>query len=197
MVEKLFGLLYNNYMNTKKHFSTTYDLILSALFIAFITVGAFIKIPVGPVPITLQFIFVLLAGHILKWQSVGIALIIYTVLGVLGIPVFSGGGGLSYVLTPSFGYIVGFVFAAIIVSLISHNCKQTFLRFLVANFMGLFIVYICGLGYYILLNLFYFNRVVDFSLLLITGFVIFIPTDVLFCVLTALISKRIKPILSR
>ena len=184
-------------MNTKKHFFTTYDLILSALFIALITIGAFVKIPIGPVPITLQFMFVLLAGQILKPKNAAITLIIYMLMGLLGLPVFSGGGGLSYVLTPTFGYILGFVFAAIAVSFISHKGKRSFKVMIIANFVGFVLVYLCGLGYYILLNLLYFKKIVDLSALLLVGFVVFIPTDVAFCLLTAFISKRMKPIIAK
>lgn len=182
-------------MDIKKRFFTTYDLILSALFIALITVGAFIKIPIGPVPITLQFMFVLLAGHVLNHKSAALALIMYTAMGLIGIPVFSGGGGLSYVLTPTFGYIVGFIFAAVVVSIISHNGKNTFSKFLLANFVGFAIVYICGLGYYILLSHFYFDTLLDIGAVLLAGFVAFIPTDIVFCILTAVISKRLNPYL--
>lgn len=181
-------------MNTKKRFFTTYDLILSALFVAFITIGAFIKIPIGPVPITLQFMFVLLAGQILSPFSAMISLLIYTFLGLVGFPVFAGGGGPGYVLTPTFGYIVGFVVSAIVVSLISHGGKKTFKRLFLANLAGFMLVYICGLGYSILLNLFYFNKITDLGSLLLMGFVFFIPTDLISCALTAIIAKRIKPI---
>ena len=184
-------------MNTKKHFLTTYDLIFSALFIALITVGAFIKIPIGPVPITLQFMFVLLAGHILKPKSAALTLIVYTAMGIMGLPVFSGGGGPNYVLTPTFGYIVGFVFAAMLVSLISQKGKNTFLKFLLANFAGFVSVYICGLGYYFLLSHFYFGEVLDLGAVLLAGLVVFIPTDLVFCILTAVISKKLKPILAK
>ena len=184
-------------MNTKKRFLTTYDLILSALFIALITVGAFIKIPIGPVPISLQFMFVLLAGQILKPRSALLTLIIYLVMGLLGLPVFSGGGGLSYVLTPTFGYIVGFVFAAITVSFISHSVKKTFSKLFLANFAGFLVVYIFGLSYYIILSHFYFNMLLDLGVVLLFGFVVFIPTDLAFCILTAVISKRLNPILAK
>ena len=184
-------------MNTKKRFLTTYDLILSALFIALITVGAFIKIPIGPVPISLQFMFVLLAGQILKPRSALLTLIIYLVMGLLGLPVFSGGGGFSYVLTPTFGYIVGFVFAAITVSFISHSVKKTFSKLLLANFAGFLVVYIFGLSYYIILSHFYFNMLLDLGAVLLFGFVVFIPTDLVFCILTAVISKRLNPILAK
>ena len=184
-------------MNTKKRFFTTYDLILSALFIALITVGAFIKIPIGSVPITLQFMFVLLAGQILNLKTAALTLIVYTVMGLLGLPVFSGGGGLSYVVTPTFGYIVGFIFAATVVSLISHNGKNTFLKLLLANFMGFAVVYVFGIGYYILLSHFYFDTLLDLGAVLLTGLVAFIPTDIAFCILTAVISKRLSPILTK
>jgi len=184
-------------MNTKKHFFTTYDLILSALFIALITVGAFIKIPIGPVPITLQFMFVLLAGQLLKWQSAGITLCVYAALGLLGLPVFSGGGGISYVLTPTFGYILGFIFASVIVSIISHKGKENLICFIFANLIGFIIVYIFGIAYYLLLSKFYFGQVIDLGAILLMGFVVFIPTDLMFCVLTAFVSKRIRPAINR
>ncbi len=179
-------------MNTKKRFLTTYDLILSALFIALISVGAFIKIPIGPVPITLQFMFVLLAGQILNPKSAAVTMIIYTFVGLLGIPVFSGGGGLSYILTPTFGYILGLIAAALTISVITNRCNRSFLKLLLANLFGFFVVYAFGLSYYVLLSLFYFNAVLDLGSILLMGFVVFIPTDILFCVLTAIISKRIN-----
>ena len=190
-------LCYYYNMNTKNRFFTTYDLILSAFFIALITVGAFIKIPIGPVPITLQFMFVLLAGQLLNPKSAVLSLTLYTAMGLMGFPVFSGGGGLSYVLTPTFGYIVGFVFASMAVSLISHNGKNTFLKFLFANLAGFAVVYVCGLGYYILLSNFYFDTVLDIGTILLAGFVVFIPTDITFCVLIALLSKRLSQILEK
>ena len=184
-------------MNTKKHFFTTYDLILSALFVALISVGAFIRIPVGPVPITLQIMFVLLAGQLLKWHSAVITLCVYTALGLLGLPVFSGGGGIGYVLTPSFGYVIGFILASAVVSVISNNGKQTIVRFFTANMVGLIIVYLFGLAYYILLSRFYFGEIIDLGSVLLMGSVVFVPSDLLFCILNAIISKRIKPIINR
>ncbi len=183
-------------MNTKKRFFTTYDLILGALFVALIIVGAFIKIPIGPVPITLQFMFVLFAGQILRPLVAMVSILIYTFLGLIGLPVFSGGGGPGYILTPTFGYILGFILAIIIVSKIAHSGKTSLLRLILANLIGFIIVYIIGLGYYVLLSFFYFKNLVDLGVLLLTGFVVFIPTDLVFCVITAIIAKRIKPVLA-
>ena len=89
------------------------DLTLGGLFTALIGVGAFLKItiPVQPVPMhfTLQFFFVLLCGLWLGPQKGAMAVGGYVLLGLFGVPVFAGGGGLGYVLRPSFGYLLGFV----------------------------------------------------------------------------------------
>lgn len=177
-----------------KHIKT-HEIILSALFIALITVGSYIRIPIFIVHFTLQFMFVMLAGQLLKCKTAAVCLLLYTALGILGLPVFSGGGGIGYLLQPTFGYIIGFNITAVLISAISHRGKPTFLRLLMANAAGYVALYICGIGYYLLLNIFYFGKYVDISALLLTGLVVFIPTDFAFCVLTAVISKRIRPLL--
>ena len=66
-------------------------MLYAALMSAFIAVGAFIIIPIGPVPIVLQNLFVLLAGLLLgsRWASTGVG--IYLLAGICGLPVFAGG----------------------------------------------------------------------------------------------------------
>lgn len=91
--------------------------IFSSLFAALIAVGAFIAIPIGPVPIVLQNFFVLLAALTLNWRwaigSVGV----YLLAGVIGLPVFSGGrGGLGHLMGPTGGYLLSYLPAVWIVS---------------------------------------------------------------------------------
>ncbi|HOO47090.1 MAG TPA: biotin transporter BioY, partial [Deltaproteobacteria bacterium] len=69
--------------------------------------GAFIKIPIAPVPITLQNFFVILSGIILGPKAGALSQIVYIIIGLIGLPVFSGGGGPSYIFKPTFGYILG------------------------------------------------------------------------------------------
>ena len=87
---------------------TTKDMIMCALFTALIAVGAFIKVPVPVVPFTLQFLFTMLAGLIMGGRLGAISVGLYAVLGLVGLPIFAEGGGIWYVLKPSFGYIIGF-----------------------------------------------------------------------------------------
>jgi biotin transport system substrate-specific component len=78
--------------------------------------------PLAPnVPITLQTVWVYLAGLLLGPVWAGFAFVLYVVAGVIGLPVFEGGGGLGYVLGPTGGYIVGFVGGAVVVGLVAHG----------------------------------------------------------------------------
>ena len=90
--------------------TTTREITLISLFSALTAIGAFISIPLGPVPITLQTLFVLLAGFLLSPRSAALSQIVYIGIGLAGVPIFSGfTGGLQAILKPSFGFLVGFV----------------------------------------------------------------------------------------
>ena len=82
--------------------------VYSSLMAALIAVGAFIAVPVGPVPIVLQNMFVMLAGLLLgsRWGVASVGL--YLLAGICGLPVFSGGGaGLGHFFGPTGGYLIG------------------------------------------------------------------------------------------
>lgn len=71
----------------------TKNLMYCSLFTALIAVGAFIKIPIPVVPFTLQFLFTTLAGLLLGSKMGAVSVIAYMVLGLVGLPIFSEGGG--------------------------------------------------------------------------------------------------------
>ena len=120
----------------------TTNLILCSLFTALIAVGAFIKIPVPVVPFTLQFLFTTLAGLLLGSKKGAISVVAYMVLGLVGLPIFSEGGGFWYVMKPSFGYIIGFCIGTYVTGLNAERMKEkTVPRYMLANFIGLLIVY--------------------------------------------------------
>ena len=90
---------------------------LTATFVALIALGAWISIPFVPVPLTLQTLFVLLAGVLLgRWGFV--PPLSYMVLGALGLPVFHNGlAGVGVLLGPTGGFIIGFVAAGLVTGL--------------------------------------------------------------------------------
>src|SRR4051812_6974811 len=94
------------------------DLTLVAMFVALIAIGANITsfvpfMKVGGVPITLQTFFAILAGTILGSRLGSIAMIVYMLVGFVGVPVFAQfGGGPSVLIAPTFGFILSYVFTA-------------------------------------------------------------------------------------
>jgi len=93
--------------------TATYDLVTAALLTALLAASAWIAIPLGAVPITLQTFFVVLAALLLPARWVAASLGLYLLLGVAGLPVFSGGnGGLGVLFGPTGGYLLGFLIGA-------------------------------------------------------------------------------------
>ncbi len=165
----------------------------AALFLALIAVGARLQIPLPYFDYyTLQFTFVLLSAVLLPWRYALGATGGYILLGLLGLPVFAGGGGLSYVLRPTFGYLIGFLITAGVLSYI--HSKFTFTsnkHYFLLNLLGIFITYLFGLTYKTMALLFYMNQVVSFDLIFETAFVIDIPADILMVAILSLGEKKI------
>ena len=77
-------------------------------------------IPVGPVPISLASLGVYIAASAADWKTGAVSVISYVVIGAIGLPVFSGGGGgFGKLAGPTGGYIIGYVFCALIVGVLA------------------------------------------------------------------------------
>lgn len=177
---------------------TTREIILISLFTAFISIGAFIKIPVPIVPFTLQFLFTMLAGLLLGGRLGAISVGIYILLGLIGLPVFTQGGGLGYIATPTFGYIIGFCVGAYITGKIANSVgNPSYKRLFTANFIGLGVVYSFGMVYYYLISNFYLNSPIGIWPLFLYCFILAVPGDIVLCILAAFISKRLIPVIKR
>ncbi|WP_321508735.1 biotin transporter BioY [uncultured Methanoregula sp.] len=98
----------------------------SAVFVGLITMGSWISIPCFPVPFTLQTLFILLSGAVMKRYAI-IPVSIYIGMGLLGLPVFHNGmAGLGIILGPTGGYLIGFLFAALITGFAYENPSRYF-----------------------------------------------------------------------
>jgi len=121
--------------------------VYSGLMAALIAVGAYIAVPIGPVPIVLQNMFVMLTGLLLgsRWALASVG--IYLLAGICGLPVFSGGGaGLGHLLGPTGGYLVSYLPAVFVIGFISERSGHIFLR-LVALLLGCVLVYLFGVSW--------------------------------------------------
>jgi biotin transport system substrate-specific component len=175
---------------------TTKQLIMCALFTALITVGAFIKIPVPVVPFTLQFLFTMMAGLLLGGEIGAYSVFIYILFGLMGLPIFSEGGGIGYIFKPSFGYIIGFCIASYVTGKIVNKISNpTYKRILTANFIGLAIVYSIGMLYYYIICNFIINTPIGVWPLFLYCFILAVPGDILLCILSAHLYKRLIPVI--
>ncbi len=169
-------------------------LTLSALFCTLICVGSFIKIPMpNLMPITLQTFFVLLTGLVLPVKASVLATVTYVVLGLIGLPVFSGGGGLGYILMPNFGFIIGFVVAVVIMSVITQNAKKvTFFNSLCISLLGITVIYIIGILYFVIITNVYNKN--DYSIIWFIQTILlpFLPKEILIVCITSLTACKIK-----
>lgn len=174
------------------------NLTYCALFVALITAGAFIKVPVPVVPFTLQLLFTMLAGLLLGAKLGGITVSIYVLMGLIGFPVFTEGGGLGYIFNTSFGYLIGFAVGAYVTGLIANKkSAPSYKRLLVANFVGLAIVYAFGTVYLYLISNLYLGRAISAWTVLLYGFFLAVPGDIALCFLAANLAKRLIPIMQK
>lgn len=172
----------------------TKDLIVTALFAALTAVGAFIKIPIGPIPITLQIFFIALSGILLGPYLGALSQLIYVVLGLVGLPVFTTGGGLSYIFNPTFGYLLGFIIAPIIIGKIFNGAQNPkFLRSLIGCFLGVLVIYIIGVPYMYMILICVMHTNISFLQAITVGFVVFIPGDIVKCIAASILGIRIVP----
>jgi len=124
-----------------------------ALMASLTAAGAFIKIPLPYVPITLQVTFVCLAGIWLGPMRGALSQLVYLATGLIGFPIFARGGGPHYLLEPSFGYLLGFPLAALSIGLFTRHAPS-YSRCLLAIGAGLGLIYLLGVTY-LYLNLRY------------------------------------------
>ncbi len=121
-------------------------MVLASLFTALMAVGAYISIPVGPVPMVLQNMFVLLAGLLLGPAWATASVLLYLFLGAVGLPVFSGGGGgLAHFAGPTGGYLLGYLPAVAVTGAISRAGKSPFIS-AAAAITGDLLVYAAGVS---------------------------------------------------
>ena len=121
-------------------------LVLISLFAALIAAGAFIKIPLIPAPMTLQTLFALLAASCLPPMMALSSVVVYLFLGLIGLPIFTTGGGLAAMLGPTGGYLIGMI-PAVLIGAVIMNAFQAKPRLAAAlsSIAATVIVYLIGL----------------------------------------------------
>lgn len=141
--------LVNTQENKQK--SRTYEMASVGVMTALMCVLGPLAVPIGAVPITLTNLVVYLAVYLLggKWGTISYG--IYLVLGICGLPVFSGGtGGLAKLAGPTGGYLVGFVFMALITGLVIERVKYQVVISIIGMIVATMVAYLFGTVWFVL-----------------------------------------------
>ena len=171
-------------MNDKKNRTggiSTADIVHCGMFASLMAVGAFIKImiPIGiwEVTFSLQFFFALLAGFLLGSKRGLAAVGVYLLIGLAGVPVFAHGGGLMYLMKPTFGFLIGFAAAAYVAGKIAEIMPGSgYFKLLFAAFWGEMAYYLCVE----LVSVWFLSTVIP---------------DFILCVLAAGAALRLRPVI--
>ncbi len=165
----------------------THRLVWTALLAACIAVGAWLQLPIGPVPITLQPLFVFLAGYLLGPARGAAAVALYVAAGVLGLPVFAGGAaGLGVLLGPTGGYLLGFVVGAALTGLVPRRGPIGWAAGLAAGALALTAAY--GIGAARLAQVLHLGAYQAVA----AGVLPFLPFDVVKVVLALVVARRLR-----
>jgi biotin transport system substrate-specific component len=166
--------------------------VLASLMAALTAVGAYIHIPIGPVPIALSTLFVLLSGLLLgsRWGLVSMAL--YLLVGAIGIPVFAGGkGGLVHFFGPTGGYLLGYVLASWITGFISERSRGILIWEILAVIAGSLTIYGLGVPWLKIATQ------ISWPKALMLGMVPFLIGDAVKASVALMLARAVRPILTR
>lgn len=168
----------------KRKFSTQ-ELTTMALLAALLCVSSYISIrlPISAVPITAQTLIVNMIALLLKPKKAGITIAVWILLGMVGLPVFSGGnGGFGVLAGSTGGYIIGYLAAAILISLMRGK-ENKILRNTVSVLTGILIIYAVGIPWMkAVMHL-------DWKAAFFTGMLPFLAGDIIKCIAAVSICK--------
>ena len=161
---------------------------LISLFAALTAVGAFISIPLYPVPLTLQTLFTLLAAMTLGSVMGALSQIIYVLLGIIGLPVFAGfKAGIGVLFGPTGGFLFGFIISSYIVGkIIELKKEKDIFYYFLAGGIGIIIIYISGITQLSLVT------GIGIKKALMVGVFPFLPGDILKIIAASFIASKLK-----
>jgi len=167
-------------------------IVLASLMAALTAVGAYIYVPIGPVPIILSTLFVILSGLLLgsRWGLTSMAL--YLLVGAIGLPVFAGGkGGFAHFMGPTGGYLFGYLFASWITGFISERSRGRMIVDIFAVIIGSLVLYAVGVPWLKMVTQMSWTKA------LMVGVLPFLIGDAIKASAVVILARSVRPILNR
>ena len=173
-----------------------FHLSVTAMMTALLIAGALIRIPLpGGVPFTLQ-VFIALLGPALLGVRGALPALLYMILGLAGLPVFSGGGGLGYLVPPTLGYIAGFALGGVLAGVLYPRTRTLWGGFL-ALAAGLGVIYLTGGAWLYWVKNITLGGEFPLKLVIRYGVIPFLPLDLLKTAGALFAARRIRPAIGR
>ena len=169
----------------------------TALFLALMILSSYIQItlptPVYSMHITMQLFVSIVCGFCLPLRYGLLCMGVYVLMGLMGIPVFASGGGIQYILYPTFGFILGFVACTGSCALLRQRKRPNSMKeYLFIGAFGLAIYYILGNVYYYFSFPFFLNNHIPLWLSLLNAFFVLIIPDLLIMVAACRTAKSLQ-----
>lgn len=164
--------------------------VYASLLAALMAVGAYLAIPIGPVPVVLQNMFVFLAPLLLgrRWGLASVC--VYLLAGACGLPVFAGGmGGIGRFIGPTGGFLLGYLPAVFLIGVLVSGRRPLFWRDVIAMILGSVLLYACGLSWL------KFVLGISWGKTLAVGMFPFLIGDAFKIVAAAALAKSLRPVL--
>lgn len=157
-----------------------------SLFTALMVAGAYLRVPLGPVPIVLTNLFAVAAGIILGPAAGAAAVGLYLMLGALGLPVFSQGGGAALLIGPTGGFFLGYLTAAVLGGFLVRRGRPSLPKDSLAIVLSFLIIYLPGLPW--------LQRSLEltWSRTLVIGALPFLPGDLLKAVVLIVLLRKLR-----
>lgn len=175
------------------------NMVLTGLFAALLAISSQISIPLGPVPHTLQIFFVLLSGLVLgsRWGFASVA--VWILLGLFGLPVFAQGkAGAAILVGPTGGFLLGFMFSAYIVGLLTESAATPALvRTVGVMLVALIAAYGIGLIGFMASFQYFLHKPMTWDKALSLSVLPFIPFDIVKSLMAAYVGVRVRRALAR
>ena len=172
-------------------------LILAALFAALTAAGAFLRLPLGALSLTLQTFFTLLAGVLLGGGWGAVSQLVYVALGLAGLPVFTMGGGPGYLFQPSFGFLLGLIPGALVTGLAARGRGSRPGRVVLACAAGTAVIYAVGVPYMYLIFRACLGQDMTVQAAVVTGMLVYLPGDAVKIAAAAVTARPLVRALAR
>lgn len=172
--------------------SSIYQLCVCALMAAIMCVLGPLSVPIGPVPVSLTNLVLYLTVFVIGTQYALVSYIIYLLLGMVGLPVFSNfTGGVAKLAGPTGGYLIGFIFMILICGIIMKVSKYNIFISIAGDILGTIVAYAFGTAWFII------EAKCTFGYAMTVCVIPFIGFDLIKIVAAVLVGKQVHAALIR